>query len=164
MVQTAAISYKSILALTFTLHMRILLNILEIKKAAKNNSDAEVLLTFALAVGANKIISTNFTSLREKLNIASVPQFLFNKGYLERFPNKIVSRFYLTEPQCYMTNPAWLHYKVSSKIKSDYLHILGQRSLSNSSNYFPEHYVDERYWKNPLITHADRMINLTLEK
>lgn len=164
MVQTAAISYKSILALTIPNYMRILLNILEIKKAARNNPDAEVLLTFALAVGPNRVISTNFTSLRDKLNISSVPQFLFTKGYLERFPTTIVSRFYLEEPQCYMTNPGWLHYKLPAKIKSDYLHILGQRSLSNSSNCFPEHYVDELYWKNPLITHADRMIKLTLEK
>ena len=144
--------------------MRILLNILEIKKAARQNPNAEVVLAFALAVGKDRIISTNFISLREKLNIASVPEFLFTKGYLQKYPNKIVSRFEILEPQCYMTNPSWLHYKVPVKTKSDYLHILGQRSLSNTSKIFPEYYLRERHWKNPLITHADRMIHLTLEK
>lgn len=144
--------------------MRILLNILEIQKAAKNNSDAQVVLTFALAAGKDRVISTNFTSLRQKLHIATVPQFLFTKGYLQKYPNKIVSRFQILEPQCYMTNPGWLHYQVSSKIKSDYLHILGQRSISNSEKQFPEYYVEAQYRKNPLITHADRMIKLTLEK
>jgi len=144
--------------------MHILLNILEIKKAAKNHADAEVLLTFALAVGKNCVISTSFESLRQKLYISYIPEYLFTKGYLQRYPNKIVSRFEIQEPQCYMTSPGWLHYNISSKIKSDYLHILGQRSMHSNQNYFPEHYVDERYWKNPLITHADRMIKLTLEK
>lgn len=144
--------------------MRILLNILEIKKAAKNHPDAEVLLTFALAAGKDRIISTSFEVLKQKLHISYIPEFLFIKGYLQRYPNKIVSRFEIEEPQCYMSSPGWLHYNISSKIKSDYLHILGQRSMNSNHNYFPEHYVDERYWKNPLITHADRMIKLTLEK
>ena len=48
--------------------MRILLNMIEIKKTAKGNTDAEVLLVFCLAAGINKVISTNFTFLREKLS------------------------------------------------------------------------------------------------
>ena len=56
--------------------MSILLNTLEIKKAAKNNYDAEVLLTFALCVGFNKVVSNNvsvqnvsriFITLEEKI-------------------------------------------------------------------------------------------------
>lgn len=143
--------------------MRILLNIQEIKKAAKNIPDAEVLLTFALAMGKDRIISTNFESLKQKLHISHIPEFLFIKGYLQRYPNKIVSRFEIEEPQCYMNSPGWLHYNIASKTKSDYLHILGQRNTHSSLNYFPEHYIEERYWKNPLISHADRMIKLILE-
>ena len=150
--------------MTVATNMRILLNVLEIKKAAKNISDAEILLTFALAVGPNKIISTNFTLLKDKLHIRSVPEFLFTKGYLQKYPNKIVSRFTIEEPQCYMTNPSWIHYNIPSKIKSDYLHILGQRSLANTTKIIPEYYLDSYYWSNPLITHVDRKIKFTLEK
>ena len=137
---------------------------IEIKKTAKGNTDAEVLLVFCLAAGINKVISTNFTFLREKLFISSVPQFLFTNGHLQKYPNKIVSRFKIEEPQCYLTNPSFLHFNLLSKTKSDYLHILSQRSISNELKYIPEHYVDEQYWRNPLITHVDRKIKFTMEK
>lgn len=143
---------------------RILLNILEIKKFAKSNKDAEILLTFALAIGPNKIISNNFYNLKQKLHIDSFPNFLITKGYFDKYPDKIVSRFTIEEPQCYMTNASWLHYPLPSIIKSDYLHILGQRSLDNKTRFFPEYYLEERYRKNPLINHSDRKIKLILEK
>ena len=99
---------------------RILLNILEIKKAAKNIKDAEILLTFALAIGPNKIISNNFYNLKEKLKIDNFPQFLITKGYFDKYPDKIVSRFTIEEPQCYMTNGSWLHYSLPTNIKRGY--------------------------------------------
>ena len=143
---------------------RILLNILEIKKAAKNIKDAEILLTFALAIGPNKIISNNFYNLKEKLKIDNFPQFLITKGYFDKYPDKIVSRFTIEEPQCYMTNGSWLHYSLPSNIKSDYLHILGHRSLDNKNRFLPDYFVDTKYHKNPLINHSDRKIKLILEK
>ena len=144
--------------------MSILLNTLEIKKAAKNNYDAEVLLTFALCVGFNKVVSNSFLHLKRKLNINNIPEHLFINGHLKKYDKKIVSRFLIKEPQCYMTNPSWLHYQIASKEKSEYLYILGQRSLNNKNRFIPEYYVEEQYWKNPLVKHSDRILTLILEK
>ena len=151
--------------LTLTTNKFIMLNVLEIKTLAQNNADVEVLLTFCATQKAGSVISKNEISLQKKLNIKYIPRNLYTKGYLEyKHPNFIVSNFKIQEPQCYMLNPSWLHYKVSSKIKSDYLHILGQRSINNTNNFIPEYYVDKAYWKNPLICHADRKLKLILEK
>jgi len=164
MVSTARIPHKVNLTLTDATKMSILLNTLEIKKAAKYNFDAEVLLTFALSVGYNRVISNSFLTLKTKLHITNIPEHLFINGHLKKYGKKIVSRFTIQEPQCYMNNPSWLHYNISSKTKSDYLYILGQRSLHNKNRFIPEHYVEDRYWKNPLIKHSDRIITLILEK
>lgn len=144
--------------------MNILLNTLEIKKVAKNIPEAEVVLTFALSIGYERVISYNFASLREKLAIRHIPEHLFTNGYLVKYQSKIVSKFRIVEPQCYMTNPSWLHYNLSAKTKSDYLHILGQRSLCNKNRTIPEYWVEPTYWKNPLIKHSDRTITFILEK
>jgi hypothetical protein len=143
----------------------IILNVLEIKQLAQNNADAEVLLAFCASKKVGSVIAKDEVSLQRKLNIKYIPRHLYNKGYLQYKPTgNIVSYFRIHEPQCYMTNYLWLGYNVSSKIKSDYLHILGQRSIANNNRFIPDYYIDEIYWKNPLICHADRKINLILEK
>jgi len=151
--------------LTITSNKSIILNVLEIKALAQNNADVEVLLTFCATQKVGAVIAKSEISLQNKLNIKYIPRYLYTKGYLEyKHPNNIVSYFKIHEPQSYMINPSWLHYNVSSKIKSDYIHILGQRSISNTNNFIPDHYVDKIYWKNPLICHADRKIKFILEK
>jgi|TARA_X000000950_G_scaffold80626_1_gene101377 hypothetical protein len=164
MVSTARIPSKFKLILTNAKKMTILLNTVEIKKAAKNNYEAEIVLTFALSVGYNKIISTSFPHLKNKLHISGVPEFLFIRGYLKKYKNKIVSNFRINEPQCYMNNPSWLHLKISAEAKSDYLYILGQRSLHNKNRFIPEYYVENKYWNNPLVKHSDRILTFILEK
>lgn len=144
--------------------MSILLNTFEIKKASRKSTDAEVILTFALCFGIGNVISSNFLLLKRKLHIKSVPEHLFINGHLKKYRNLIVSNFSIKEPQCYMSNPKWLHYNISSKEKSDYLYILGQRSLQNKNRFIPEYYVEEQYWKNPLIKHSDRKLTFILEK
>lgn len=142
-----------------------MLNVLEIKSLAHNNADAEVLLAFCATQKPGTLIARDERSLQRKLNITYIPRELYNKGYLDyEPPGNIVSYFKIREPQCYMVNALWLHYNVSSKIKSDYLHILGQRSIDNKKRFIPDYYVDKAYWKNPLVCHADRKIKFILEK
>jgi hypothetical protein len=164
MVSAARIPSEFKLILTNAKKMTILLNTVEIKKAARNNYEAEVVLTFALCVGYNKIISSSFFHLKNKLHIAGVPEYLFTRGHLKKYNNKIVSKFKINEPQCYMSNPGWLHYNVSAETKSDYLYILGQRSLHNKNRFIPEYYVENKYWNNPLVKHSDRILTFILEK
>ena len=153
------------LNLTPGLHNSILLNTIKTQKDARNNPDAEVVLTFALVCGKNTIISNSFNFLKTKLHINSVPEFLFIKKFLTKTAdNKIVSLYSIEEPQSYMRNASWLHLNVSSSIKSNYLKILGQRSLMNMNDFIPEHYLDSASRKNPLVQHVDRKIYFTMEK
>jgi hypothetical protein len=143
----------------------IVLNVLEIKTLAQNNADAEVLLTFCASNEVGSVLAKDEISLQRKLNIKYIPRHLYNKGYLQyKPPGNIVSYFSIHEPQCYMINSSWLTYNVSSKVKSDYLHILGQRSITNKKRFIPDYYIDQVYWKNPLICHVDRKIKFILEK
>jgi hypothetical protein len=129
--------------------------------------EGHMVLLFALYVNKSRIdkkLSANETLLMKKLNIDLMPNSLiFSKRLIQTY-NGIFSNYKCKEPQNYITNCSFLHSKYPSKLKSNYLYILGQRSLANKNTWIPKEYVDEEHHTNPFITLDQDKLIFKLEK
>jgi hypothetical protein len=147
--------------------MIIQFNCCELDKIAKL-PDSKLILIFCLYINrANMLerkISNNHNMLQNKLHIGNKYSALLTQKYIIESKNGLFSNYTCAEPQSYLTNCLFLHSKVSPQLKSDYLYILGQRSLNNYNNWVPDDYVEEHHLSNPFIQHYKSKIIFTLEK
>jgi hypothetical protein len=130
--------------------------------------DSKIILMFCLYINKSnpleRKISNNHSMLQKKLHIGNSYSALSAQKYILNSRNGIFSNYICAEPQSYLTNCSFLHAKVAPQLKSDYLYILGQRSLNNHNNWVPEEYVEKHHLTNPFITHYKSKIIFTLEK
>lgn len=126
--------------------------------------DAHVLIIFCLYIGTEKPLSYSFNLLKQKLNIETIPNSLLTSNIITSYNHGIFCNYKTNEPQCYITNPSFVHMRWSAQDKSDYLYILSQRSIANKNNWIPEYYIHRKYHTNPLIAREKGKITFPLEK
>lgn len=110
-------------------------------------------------------LAKNIQQLQSKLKLKSVSTSLISKRLIINHYNGVISNYFCAEPQNYMTNVSFLYADVHVKHKTNYLHMLGQRTLTSKNNWIPSYYLEEKqYNTNPFITLQNNKIHFKLEK
>jgi hypothetical protein len=130
-------------------------------------ADAHVVLLFCLYANvyypSNRRIASSHRMLQNKLHIGKNYYSLIASKFVIEHKNGLFSNFACTEPQSYLNNCSFVHSRVPAYLKSEYLHILSQRSINNTNNWIPEEYVEPKYWDNPFIERKQSKLIFTLE-
>jgi hypothetical protein len=77
----------------------------------------QIILMFALYVGLHKKMSNSFELLRYKLAIDTLPVDLVTRRFILKTDNGIFSNYTCNDPQNYVKNLSFLHYKTSAITK-----------------------------------------------
>jgi len=125
--------------------------------------EAHVILLFGLYVGINKRMSASTQLLKNKLNVKLIPNRLLTDSYLLNYQQGVFSNYKTIEPQCYVKNCSFLHLKLDPKTKSDYIYILSQRPIGDTTHYIPKYYLEPQLQLNPLVERTKDKIILPLE-
>lgn len=130
----------------------------EIKLDSNNTLEGIIVLTYALSIGYNSIISASLSNLQTRLSIGFVPQNIFKKRMFINTPQGIFNRYSTIEPQSYFKNNSWLFDKESTYNKVVYLFALSQRSINNKNLFIPTTYLDSKYWDNPYLNRKENKL------
>ena len=110
-------------------------------------------------------IAKSIDDLANKLKIDSVSSSLISKKLILNNYNGVISNYICAEPQNYTTNISFMYADVHVKHKTNYLYMLGQRTLNSKNRWIPDYYAEpKQYNTNPFITHTDNKIFFKLEK
>lgn len=138
-------------------------NWLELYRSARGNKSGIIILAYCLIKGYNNLIANGSYHLMNILKVDQIPIHLF-KNHLRFFEGEIYSNYVCNDPQNYIKDFTFLFKKFDIKTKCDYLYILSQRSIANTSSRIPKNYLDKKYWNNKLITTDENYINFPLER
>lgn len=123
----------------------------------------QIVLMFALYIGAGKKMSNNWEMLRYKLCLELIPRDLSTRKFVLKTDNGLFSNYKCNDPQNYVRNLSFLHSKVTAETKLEYLYILSQRRLNNPNNWIPEDYVEPEYRSNIFTYRRAGKIHFPLE-
>ena len=131
--------------------------------------DNKLILIFCLyankAFPLERRIASSIQFLNKKLNTKAYPSTLLNAGLIyANKKNEVFSNYVCKEPQVYLTNFDFLTRKIPSYQKTDYLHMISQRRMSDRNNWIPRDYVSRTILDNPLIFLTATKIYFPLEK
>jgi len=139
--------------------MTYLYNWTDIKLKSKDNLDAILILSYGVTIGYNNIIAQSSKELFYKLQINSIPAYLFHRRILvvDRQQN-IIIRYQNDEPLSYFKGKDFLFKPLHPRIKAEYLYAMSNRPIGDNSSFVPLIYFTEelqdKLSKNPLL-HLD---------
>lgn len=130
-------------------------NYLELLHYSNHDPEAIIVLTHALVIGYNNLLTVNRDRLCQQLHIDNVPTV--TTKFFERVPKarygKFITTYRTKEPLSYFTNPRFLYQPFPALSKAIYIKFLGMRAIGDTRTYIPSAYIDnpEKHRNNPFL-------------